>query len=122
MDEAVDSVRARGAMPTRNPASIAAARSQAKSSILSTRASTCVLRSLIPLDNNAIGGPALLERHLQCVTNQLGAQKIGHRPGRRWHERDVGAPELIRTRSGEVAVDDVGRGPGSLSRLVVIGP
>src|ERR1041385_3003347 len=93
-----------------------------------------VLTSLIRVMNDALRGFPLLERHLQCRRDQLGSQVILHRPAadpptpesehtgevRKASRRgrnigDVGYPKLIRTRGGEVTVDQIAAtGPNQL--------
>ena len=76
-----------------------------------------------------LGRPALRERHVERVEDELGAQMRRHRPaddapaprvehdgeveeaGPRRDVGDVGDPELVGPGRREVAVDEIGRGP-----------
>src|SRR5260370_7551308 len=74
-------------------------------------------------------GPTLADSHLHRIQHQFGAQVVCHRPADDLaapgvehdgeiekprhcrHISDVGDPQLVRSGSVEVAVDQVGRGP-----------
>jgi hypothetical protein len=75
-----------------------------------------------------VGRPALGERHVQRIEDELGPEVRGHRPaddttppriedgeiqeaGPGRDVGDVGHPEVVRARGGEVAVYEIGRGP-----------
>jgi hypothetical protein len=81
-----------------------------------------------------------MECHLQTVNDELGTHVPRHCPthhsptedvehdrkkeeaGLRRHVRDIGDPQLSRRGCCEFAIDQIGSGPASLSRIVVLKP